>query len=77
MLYRTPQPIAPHLPFIVNRSSEVFLFVKECAVAAVSIRVDAIGIRKGAFNAVKCGSVERVDNNEKMDRVVGKTRKPD
>jgi hypothetical protein len=77
MLYRTPQPLAPHLPLSIIRSSELFLFVKECAVAAVSMTLDAIGIRKGAFNAVKCGSVERVDNNEKMDRVVGKTRKPD
>lgn len=36
--------------------------------------VDVIGIRKGAFSAAKCGCVERIDTNQKMDRVVGKTR---
>jgi hypothetical protein len=37
------------------------------APAAVSMRVDAQHVKKGAFKQRKCASVECVDANEKMD----------
>jgi hypothetical protein len=75
LFQRTPRPAALIFASHCSTSSDIairptflFAFVKVCACKPRCLsRVDATGIRKGALSSRKCGSVESVDANEKVD----------